>query len=142
MGATRRLANQFGSGDPPLPSPQDIATARLVDIEDCLRGVNFHKNKAKQLQQLSQSLIMSHRNCEGAGTDNALCGAEIVPRDFEALVSLPGVGPKVAHLVRAVIFDDVEDCGMVVDTHVLRVAQRLGWTSVEEVRDAERTRRR
>ena len=49
-----------------------------------------------------------------------------VPRDVDALQALPGVGPKVARLVASVAFGD-DRCGVVVDTHVHRVARRLGW---------------
>jgi len=49
-----------------------------------------------------------------------------VPREYDALVQLPGVGPKIAHLMRSVAFGEAE-AGIVVDTHVFRVATRLGW---------------
>ena len=49
-----------------------------------------------------------------------------VPREYDALVQLPGVGPKIANLMRSVAFGEAE-AGIVVDTHVFRVATRLGW---------------
>ena len=59
-----------------------------------------------------------------------------VPSTFQDLVKLPGVGAKVANLVLSVTFGQ-RDAGMVVDTHVFRVARRLGWS---DARNPEETR--
>ncbi|CAE8675522.1 unnamed protein product, partial [Polarella glacialis] len=82
---------------------------------DCLRGVNFHRTKASRLRDIAAILL---RDFGGA-----------VPSTFDKLVSLPGVGPKVANLVLSVTFGQVCGIGMVVDTHVHRVSRRLGWTT-------------
>ena len=49
-----------------------------------------------------------------------------VPSTYDSLLALDGVGPKIAHLMRSVAYGEA-DAGIVVDTHVLRVATRLGW---------------
>ena len=66
-----------------------------------------------------------------------------VPRTYKGLVSLPGVGPKIAHLMSSVAFGAGDGTGIVVDTHVHRVARKLGWVDAEEAtrRGPEETRK-
>jgi endonuclease-3 len=70
------------------------------------------RQKAKNVTRLARELVERH-------------GGE-VPRTLEALVTLPGVGRKTGNVVLGVAFGLAE--GVVVDTHVQRLAQRLGWT--------------
>ena len=63
------------------------------------------------------------------------------PKTLEGLLKLQGVGPKIANLLRSITFSD-EGAGLVVDTHVHRVAKRLGWIDLATWRGGpERTRR-
>jgi endonuclease-3 len=59
-----------------------------------------------------------------------------VPKSMEALVALPGVGRKTANVVLGVVWNEPE--GVVVDTHVQRISQRLGWTKNTEPEKIER----
>lgn len=93
-------------------SPAALALAPPSLIEQCLKGVNYFKTKAKRLGQIAALLLTKH--------------AGRVPATFDELTALPGVGAKVANLVLSVTFG--KDAGMVVDTHVHRVARRLGWS--------------
>eukprot|EP00928_Gymnodinium_smaydae_P042557 TRINITY_DN28631_c0_g1_i2.p1 TRINITY_DN28631_c0_g1~~TRINITY_DN28631_c0_g1_i2.p1 ORF type:complete len:407 (-),score=56.19 TRINITY_DN28631_c0_g1_i2:587-1807(-) len=131
LAAIRRLSKQFNKGDDglslPLFQPTAVAEAPLEVLEECLRGVNFYKTKAAKLRSLAATILQNF-------------GGE-VPHGFDELCSLPGVGPKVANLVKSVTLEEVEDCGMVVDTHVHRVALRLGWRTAKDA-TPEHTRRR
>lgn len=116
--AIQRLSDSIGwqnSGTRHCPdfSPAAVALAPPSLIEQCLKGVNYFKTKAKRLSELAAILLTKH-----AGS---------VPSNFHELTALPGVGAKVANLVLSVTFGKV-DAGMVVDTHVHRVARRLGWS--------------
>lgn len=131
LAAVERLARRLGcevdGNNLPSIDPAAVVAASPEVLEECLLGVNFHKTKARHLKALADALLQRHSG--------------IVPHTFADLVALPGVGPKVANVVRSVVFGEVKDCGMVVDTHVHRVARRLGWTS-DEVLDPEHTRRK
>lgn len=63
----------------------------------------------------------------------------VVPHTASELQRLPGVGPKIAHLVASVAFG-LDRSGIVVDTHVRRLSERLGWTSGRACATAEATR--
>ena len=115
--ATKHLAACFGfSGNLGL-NPAALAFAPLETISRCLKSVNFYRSKAKRLRETAAALLSQHSGR--------------VPVNFEALVALPGVGPKIANLVLSVTFQQAE-CGMVVDTHVHRVSGRLGWSTFAE----------
>ena len=94
------------------PTPAALGEAAVEDVEHEIRTINFFRNKAKALVGLGQALVERH-------------GGE-VPQEMEALVRLPGVGRKTANVVRGVGFGYAD--GVVVDTHVKRIANRLGLT--------------
>ncbi len=94
----------------------DYAAASQEEMEEAIRAINFYRNKAKALVGLGRALVERH-------------GGE-VPRDPEALTALPGVGRKTANVVRGVVFGEAD--GVVVDTHVKRIAKRLGLTREED----------
>ena len=94
-----------------LKSPADFAAAPLKTIEKYIRSTGFYHNKAKNIKKCSQAIIAAHNSN--------------VPRTLEELVKLPGVGRKTANVVLGAAFDTP---GMVVDTHVARISQRLGLT--------------
>lgn len=94
------------------PSPVAMAGAELGDVEQVIGSLGMFRQKARHLVGLSQAILTQH-----GGT---------VPRRLDALIHLPGVGRKTANVVLGVAFGAPE--GVVVDTHVQRLAQRLGWT--------------
>lgn len=93
------------------PTPSKMAKAPVEDLEQLVKSCGFYKNKAKNLKACAQRLVELH-----AGT---------VPASLEALVQLAGVGRKTANVVLGNAFDIPS--GIVVDTHVTRLANRLGW---------------
>lgn len=92
--------------------PVDFAAERIERLEEAVRPTGFFRNKAKAVKGAAQAIIESH-------------GGE-VPGTMEELVSLPGIARKSANAILQHGFDSV--VGVVVDTHVIRVAGRLGWT--------------
>lgn len=92
------------------PTPQALAAEPLESLEEMVRPTGYYRNKAKAIRACAQELVQKH-------------GGE-VPRTMEALVSLPGVGRKTAAMVLGNAHGIQE--GIAVDTHVLRVSQRLG----------------
>jgi endonuclease-3 len=98
------------------PTPAKLAAARSQDVEEAVSTLGFFRQKAKAIQGLSKILVETHRGQ--------------VPKTLDELVELPGVGRKTANVVLGVAFGAPE--GVVVDTHVMRIAQRLGWTKSTE----------
>jgi len=92
------------------PTPAHYAQIPLENLEALIQSTGFFRNKAKSLQGLGRALVERH-------------GGE-VPRTMEELVKLPGVGRKTANVVLGNAFGLNE--GVVVDTHVGRLAGRLG----------------
>ncbi len=86
------------------------------DVEPLLSKLGMFRQKSRNIVSLAKSLVAEH-------------GGE-VPRTLAALVKLAGVGRKTANVVLGVAFNAPE--GVVVDTHVQRVSQRLGWTKNTE----------
>jgi endonuclease-3 len=94
------------------PTPEALAKAPVADVEDALKRLGMFRQKAKNIVGLASKLVGEH-------------GGQ-VPKTLAELVSLPGVGRKTANVVLGVAFGTPE--GVVVDTHVQRISQRLGWT--------------
>jgi endonuclease-3 len=94
------------------PTPEALARAGQADVEKVLNRIGMFRQKSKNIIGLSKALLERH--------------AGQVPRRLDELVELPGVGRKTANVVLGVAFGTPE--GVVVDTHVQRIAQRLGWT--------------
>ncbi len=90
--------------------PLSLAQAELGEVEELIRSTGFFRNKAKSLIGCSRALVEEHQG--------------MVPQEMSALVELPGVGRKTANVVLGNAFGTP---GMVVDTHVGRIAGRLGW---------------
>jgi endonuclease III len=88
----------------------DYAEADAAELEDAIRPTGFFRNKAKSVQGMARVLVADH-------------GGE-VPRTMAELVALPGVGRKTANVVLGNAFGIDE--GIVVDTHVRRLSNRLG----------------
>ena len=93
------------------PDAEALAGADLAELEEVIHPTGFFRQKAKSLQGMARQLVEDH-------------GGE-VPSSRDALVALPGVGRKTANVVRSVAMDEP---GLPVDTHVGRLAIRLGLT--------------
>ena len=91
---------------------EDYAQADLAELESDIKRIGLFRNKAKNIKACCAQIVEKH-------------GGE-VPQTMEALVALPGVGRKTANVVLGNAFDTQE--GVVVDTHVARLTQRLGLT--------------
>ena len=91
---------------------EDYADSSLDELEENIRPTGFYRNKARSLRAMASALVEEH-------------GGE-VPRTMSELVALPGVGRKTANVVLGNAFGINE--GIVVDTHVRRVSDRLGLT--------------
>lgn len=94
------------------PEPEDLAVAAPLDVEEIVRSTGFYKNKTKSLIGMAQALV---ERFDGE-----------VPSAMPDLVTVPGVGRKTANVVRSVAMDLP---GLPVDTHVLRLSNRLGLTT-------------
>lgn len=93
----------------------DYAEAPLEQLEQDVRRIGLYRNKAKNIQSACRTLVEKHHG--------------EVPRTLEALTALAGVGRKTANVVLGNAFDT--NVGVVVDTHVARLSQRLGLTTHE-----------
>jgi endonuclease-3 len=94
------------------PTPGAMAGAPLEELEQAVRPTGFYRNKARAVRDAARALVSRHGGA--------------VPQDLEALVELPGVGRKTAKVVLGEAFGLA--AGIAVDTHVRRVAGRLGLT--------------
>ncbi len=103
------------------PTAQTLARARQEDVERIIKSCGFFRVKARNIISCAQDLTDKH-------------GGR-VPGDRESLESLAGVGRKTASVVLSVAF---EEAAIAVDTHVFRVAHRLGLTLGKTPRDVER----
>lgn len=94
------------------PDPASLSKADLSELEQEIRSTGFFRMKAKNIRACSQSIVERH-------------GGQ-VPRTFEELVALPGVGRKTANCVMGAAYGI--NSGVVVDTHVHRISRLLGLT--------------
>ena len=92
-----------------FPTPQKMAEVEPAEVFSYIRSCSYPNNKAKHLVGLAQKLI-------------ELFGG-VVPSDVDDLQKLPGVGRKTANVIAAVVYNKPT---MAVDTHVFRVAARIG----------------
>ena len=104
------------------PTAADYAGADPTELEENIRPTGFFRNKAKSLRGMARALADDH-------------GGE-VPRTMDELVALPGVGRKTANVVLGNAFGIDE--GVVVDTHVRRLSNRLGFTTQNDPEKIER----
>jgi endonuclease-3 len=91
--------------------PAELAAAHLPELEQLIRSTGFFKNKAKHLVACGKAVTERFN--------------EQVPHTMEELITLPGVGRKTANVILGTAFSQPS---IVVDTHVKRVAKRLGLT--------------
>jgi endonuclease-3 len=104
------------------PDARALARADAPELEALIHSTGFFRAKAKHLLGMATALVQRH----GAA----------VPRDLDALTALPGVGRKTAHVVLGTAFGIAS--GVVVDTHVKRLAFRLGLTEATDPTIIER----
>lgn len=93
-----------------------LAKAPLAEIETTIARIGMYRQKAKNISGLAKLLIERH-------------GGQ-VPQTLAELIELPGVGRKTANVVLGVAFGKPE--GVVVDTHIQRLSQRLGFSKHTE----------
>jgi endonuclease-3 len=96
-------------------SAKDYAQGNLSELEQDIRPTGFYRNKAKSIQKCCQELLARFRGD--------------VPKTLEEMVTLPGVGRKTANVILGNAFGIP---GIVVDTHVRRVSQRIGFTKKDD----------
>lgn len=105
-----------------FPTPQKMAGAKQEELEELVRTTGFFRNKAKSIKNNAIALLDKH-------------GGEI-PKTLDELTSLPGVGRKTGSVVLGAGFGLAE--GVVVDTHVVRIAQLLKLTAHKTPEKIER----
>jgi endonuclease-3 len=105
-----------------FPDAKALAAVEPIDVEPYVASLGFFRNKSKSIVGLARALVEKH-------------GGQ-VPKTLDELVALPGVGRKTANVVLGVLWNIPE--GVVVDTHVQRLSQRLGWSKHTEPEKIER----
>jgi endonuclease-3 len=103
-------------------TPAALFAVPIKQLEKLIQSTGFFRNKAKNIHACCEKLVQQH------GGD--------VPADMDKLVALPGVGRKTANVVLGTAFRIAS--GVVVDTHVTRLSQRLGLTRHEDAIKIER----
>jgi endonuclease-3 len=98
-----------------LRTAKDYAEVPLAELEEMIRPTGFFRNKAKSIKACCQGLLEKH-------------GGK-VPDSMEALIKLPGIGRKTANVILGSAFGIP---GIVVDTHVKRLSQRIGLTKEKD----------
>ena len=106
-----------------FPTPEAMAAASPEEVAKIIRSLGFYKTKARHCVEAAQALVADF-------------GGE-VPHTMAELTSLPGVGRKTANIVLNVSFGIVE--GIAVDTHVNRIAHRLGLSPKTHEREPLKT---
>ncbi len=103
-------------------TPEEFAAAPRAEIEDLIYSTGFYKNKARSIQEFCRRLVSEH--------------AGVIPRTVTELAKLPGVGRKTANVVTQELYGTSE--GVVVDTHVTRIARLLQLTNQSDAVRIER----
>lgn len=93
-------------------TPDGFSKMDVKDIEKLISSISFFKNKAKHIKQASIQLVEDFNG--------------VVPQSMEALTSLAGIGRKSANVIMLEAFDNCQ--GIAVDTHALRLSNRLGFS--------------
>jgi endonuclease-3 len=105
-----------------FPTPHALAEADIEEVEKMIYSTGFYRNKAKNIQGAARRLVEAY---DGE-----------VPADINELLTLPGVARKTANVVLGNVFRIAE--GVVVDTHVKRLAERLALTQANTPEKIER----
>jgi endonuclease-3 len=104
-----------------FPTPAAMAKAALPELEQLIRTTGFYRNKAKSIQGAAQMI------------DSSFAGK--VPQTLAELITIPGAARKTANVVLGVSFKKAE--GVVVDTHVFRIARRLSLAKSDTAQKVE-----
>jgi endonuclease III len=104
------------------PTPAKMAAACQKDVEKIIKSTGFYHNKAKNLIRCAQALLTEYNGK--------------IPRTLEEFTKIPGVGRKTANVVLGEIYGISE--GITVDTHVIRLSQRLGFSRNQDAVKIER----
>lgn len=104
-----------------VKKPEDLLRLSEDDIDGLIRDVGFHRVKAKNLKRLADVLVKKYNSQ--------------IPSEFDELIKLPGVGRKVANIVLANAF---KKPAIAVDTHVHRIANRMGIVKTKKPEETER----
>lgn len=107
-----------------VKKPEDLLKLSEEEIAELIKGVGFYRVKAKRLKELAKKLVEDY--------------SSEVPLSFEELVKLPGIGRKSANVVLA--YSDIP--AIPVDTHVHRIANRLGWARTTKPEETEEVLKR
>ena len=102
------------------PGPKELAEIDQSELEEILRTIGMYRTKAKNIKALALMLDQEYGG--------------VVPADYEKLIALPGVGRKTANVVLSVGFNVPR---IAVDTHVFRLANRIGLTAEKDVLKTE-----
>lgn len=102
-------------------TPRDFANLSYKELEKLIYSTGFYKNKAKNIIDASRILVDKYNGQ--------------LPRDYDELLALPGVGVKTANVVANVAYGYP---AIAVDTHVFRVSNRLGLTNAKNVKETEK----
>jgi len=104
------------------PTAEALAAADPVELEELVRPTGFYRNKARFIRETAARLLAEYGG--------------VVPPEMDALLTLPGVARKTANVVRGEIYALAD--GITVDTHVKRLAARLGLTAATDPVKVER----
>lgn len=110
---TRNLFTKYST-------PEDFANIDLKELEELIKGVGIYRNKAKNIKALAEIILEKY---DGQ-----------IPNELDELIKLPGVGRKTANVMLAVGFNKP---GLGVDTHVQRVANRIGLVNTKNPTQTE-----
>ena len=102
-------------------TPQAMAAATLDQIQEKIKTTGFFRNKAKSIQGAARKIVEEFNGQ--------------VPRTLAELITIPGAARKTANVVLGVSYGKAE--GVVVDTHVFRIARRLGFAKEETAEKVE-----
>ncbi|MBK6911857.1 MAG: endonuclease III [bacterium] len=105
-----------------FPTPETLARATQKEVETIIQSTGFFRNKAKNILGFANAIVHEYGG--------------VVPQELDALVTLPGVGRKTANVVLGTAFGIAS--GVVVDTHVMRLSQRMGMTKEDDAVKIER----
>lgn len=106
-----------------FPDLEAFVARPIEDLERILYPLGFFRTKSKSLRRAAEKILLEYKGQ--------------LPDTMESLMKLPGVGRKTANVVLQTVFGKNE--GFVVDTHVLKIANRLGWVTNQNPLKVEQT---
>ena len=102
-------------------NPEKLANAKLKDIQEIIRPVNYYIGKSKRIKEISQKLVEEYKSK--------------VPEDFNELLKFKGVGRKTANIV--MLYGHNQPDYIAVDIHMHRIPNRLGWIKTKKPEETE-----